>query len=147
MDDKRIEQFFNNYAAQVNAGIDDSPEQDKQAAAAVFADCFIGASPQGVFCEQNGEKLLEHMTTTWEYYRSIGTRGMHLVSVDYRPLDALHGIAEVNWRADYIKKDGSALELEFRVIYLLQELPGSEPKVFAFITGDEQQAYRDHGLI
>jgi len=39
------------------------------------------------------------------------------------------------------------VEIEFDNIYVLRIETGQEPQIFAYITGDEQQVLKDHGLI
>ncbi|MCC7477107.1 nuclear transport factor 2 family protein [bacterium] len=148
MDDRQIEDFFAAYSSRINAALDDPGQLELKASSAAFAACFVAAGPAGVRCGSNNDELRRALPQGIEYYRSIGTRGMHALAVDHRPLDALHSIARVHWRADYVRRsDNVALSIEFEVHYLLQELQKGEPKIFAWISGDEEQAYRDHGLV
>ena len=50
------------------------------------------------------------------------------------------------FRADYRKKDGSQVSIEFDVAYMLQRRVGG-PKIFAFVAGDEMALYREYGLV
>jgi hypothetical protein len=56
-------------------------------------------------------------------------------------------MVKVRWHAEYAKRDssGKPITTDFDVIYFLQVL-NDTPKIFAYITGDEQQAYQDLGI-
>jgi hypothetical protein len=54
------------------------------------------------------------------------------------------GIADLC--AFYDKRDGSEELIELDVIYFFQII-GEKPKIFAYITGDEQGALREKDLI
>lgn len=61
-------------------------------------------------------------------------------------MDELHFMTKVNWSALYRKKDGKEVTIDFSVIYFTQMQDGS-PKIFAYITGDEQKALKEYGLV
>jgi hypothetical protein len=52
----------------------------------------------------------------------------------------------VHWRSFYTKKDGREELIEFDVIYFVQ-MRDEKPKIFAYITGDEQGVLREKGFI
>jgi hypothetical protein len=56
-----------------------------------------------------------------------------------------HGVSCGQWHAFYRRKDGRELTLAFAVAYALQSR-GGELRIFAFVTGDEQGEYAEHGL-
>lgn len=141
-----LNKFFAEYAARVNRALAEPPELNIEETAAAFADCFIEASPNGIVCGQNDEKLRAAIPQGMNFYRSIGTKSMLIVSLEVTPLDNLHSMVKVNWKASYIKKDSSKLQIPFSVIYFLQ-IRNGKPKIFGYITGDERKAYRDSGLI
>ena len=87
-----------------------------------------------------------HILQGLEYYRSIGTKSMKISSMAITSLDEFHVQTRVSWQSDYIKKDGNGERIDFDVIYLLQTI-GEGPKIFAYITGDEQGTLRERGLI
>jgi hypothetical protein len=143
---KKLEEFFAAYAARTNAALADPPKVDVEAAASAFADSFIGASPKGVNCGKNDDELRAVIPKGYEFYRSIGTKRMDIDSLTLTQLDDFHTQAKVHWVAKYQKQDGSKEEIEFDVLYFVQDV-GKGPKIFAYITGDEEQVYKDKGLI
>ena len=62
-------------------------------------------------------------------------------------LDDYHALAHTHWWSSYRRKSGDTVEIEFDNIYVLRLAAGQEPQIFAYITGDEQQVLKDHGLI
>jgi hypothetical protein len=71
---------------------------------------------------------------------------MTLLKVEATPIDAGHDMVRPYFRADYRRKDGETLSIEFDVVYMLQQREGG-PKIFAFVSGDEMGLYRQHGLV
>ena len=140
----QLRAFFDEYEARINKGLAVKPEVDVEGTVNAFTDTFIEASPQGVHCAHSNE-FRANVAKGIALYRSIGTKSMHVKALTITPLDDLHVMAKVDWQAFYVKKDGSNLTLEFPVIYLLQTL-NNTPKIFAYIAGDEQKAYRELGL-
>jgi hypothetical protein len=55
-------------------------------------------------------------------------------------------VAHVAWTATYAGKDQSDVAIDFDVHYFVQQLDG-EPKVFGWVSGDEQALLRKHGII
>lgn len=144
--DTKLTQFFGNYEARTNRALADPPEVDVEATAGAFAECFIEANPNGVVCGKNDEHFRESIPKGLEFYRSIGTKSMKIVSLTPTALDGGHAMAKVHWRAEYEKKEGEERGIDFAVLYLLQ-MVGKEPKIFGYITGDEQKAYEEMGLV
>jgi hypothetical protein len=143
---QKLEEFFAHYAARVNAALAAPPRVDVESAASAFADYFLGANPKGVYCGKNDDEFRAAIPKGYEFYRSIGTKRMEIDSLMLTKLDDFHTQANVHWVAKYEKKDGSKVEIPFDVIYFVQEI-GQGPKIFAYITGEEEQAYRDKGLV
>jgi hypothetical protein len=140
-----LRKFFAEYEARMNKALGEPPEIDVEATAEAFADCFVEASPVGIVCG-NKEQLRPQIPKGYEFYRSIGTTFMKIMGLETTQLDNLHTMAKVHWDSRYVKKDGKKVQIEFDVIYLLQ-LIGDTPKIFAYITGDEQKVLKEHGLI
>jgi hypothetical protein len=140
--EKLIRPFFEAYAARTNAAIADPKRLDGKAMRAAFADYFVGASPKGVAGGKNGLLFRLMLPRGIKYYRKIGTLAMDLKDVRATDLDHHHAMAHVDWNARY--KGGQ--EIAFTNIYLLQVRDGAA-KIFAWITGDEQQALKDAGVI
>jgi hypothetical protein len=143
---QRIEEFFERYEARLSGALAETPEVNVEATAAAFTACFIEANPNGVLCGQNDDMFRAQIPKGFEFYRNIGTQSMKILSLDVTPLDHFHSMAKVHWEARYLKKGGSRDVIDFDVIYFLQTL-GEDPKIFAYITGDEQKILRERGLI
>jgi hypothetical protein len=143
---QELEAFFGEYEARVNSALREPPQINVEATARAFADCFIAADPNGVSCGKNDEQFRTQIPKGLEFYRSIGTKSMQITSLAITALDDYHTMVKVAWEALYKKQDGSEERIDFNVIYLVQTI-GEKPKIFGYITGDEQQLYREKGLI
>ena len=144
--DERLERFFADYAERFNRALAEPPVVDVEGTAAAFAGCFVEASPRGVTCGKNDDTFRATIPQGAEFYRSIGTTSMRITSLEVTPLDGYHTMAKVRWDSRYRKKDGREERIEFDVIYLVQTL-GDTTKISAYITGDEQKALREKGLL
>jgi hypothetical protein len=67
-------------------------------------------------------------------------------NVRLSPMDDHHCVAHVAWTAIYAHKDQHDVAIDFDVHYFVQKLDG-EPKVFGWVSGDEQALLRKHGII
>src|SRR5262245_6783828 len=112
---QRIEEFFARYEARLSGALAQTPEVNVEATASAFTVCFIEANPNGVLCGQNDDQFRAQIPKGFEFYRTIGTKSMKIVSLDITPLDAFHSMAKVHWEARYVKKDGSKDMIDFDV--------------------------------
>jgi len=142
--EKKLEDFFRKYEARFNESLVGTIDIEETVNS--FTDCFIGANPFGVLCGKNDDQFRAVITQGHEFYRSIGTKSMIIDSVKVSSLDEYHSMAKVHWRSFYNKKDGREELIEFDVIYFVQTID-EKPKIFAYITGDEQGILREKGLI
>jgi hypothetical protein len=146
--DKRIQQisdFFGLYGKRFNHAIKgESP--DIEGTARSFASCFIGANPSGVTCGENNADFKTAMSQGYAFYKSIGVTSMDIVSLETTILDGYHEMTKIRWRCSYVKKDNSKGSIAFENFYFTQTIE-NEHKIFAYITGDEQAALKEHGLI
>jgi hypothetical protein len=110
-----------------------------------YAAEFIAASPAGVLTGKNDAQLESVMERGYSYYRSIGTKEMRIRQVEITPIDELHCLTRVDWIATYTRPDRSEVSIPFEVHYLVQVRHGT-PKVFGWITGDEQALLREYGI-
>lgn len=140
-----IERFFEAYAAQFARALADPPEVDAEATAAAFADCFVEAGPRGVVCGRNDGTFRAQIPQGYAFYRGIGIRSMAVATLVPSQLDARHWGVRVGWSAAY-ERDGKAGTVAFEVVYLLQ-MTGAGPKIFAYVTGDEEAELRRLGLL
>ena len=121
-------------------------DMDMDEVAALYASEFIAASPAGVMTGKNDDQLKQVMSEGYARYRAIGTKEMRIRNVRLSSIDGHHCVAHVAWTASYVRKDQSDVAIDFDVHYLVQELDG-EPKVFGWVSGDEQALLRKHGII
>lgn len=142
--EKKLEDFFRKYEARFNESLVGTIDIEETANS--FTDSFIGANPFGVLCGKNDDQFRAVITQMYEFYKSIGTKSMIIDSVKVSSLDEYHSMAKVHWRSFYNKKDGREELIEFDVIYFVQMID-EKPKIFAYITGDEQGILREKGLI
>lgn len=142
--DAAIRTLFDRYErlfAQALAG-----EAEAEALADLYASEMIAASPLGVRAARNDAALAEAMAQGHAHYRAIGTRWMRIRSLHPSPIDDLHAVVRVGWRACYQRPDLPETVIGFDVHYLVQVLAG-QARVFGWISGDEQAVLRQHGVI
>jgi hypothetical protein len=142
-----IRRFFEAYQGRMNAALQKRPAVDVTAAAAAFARYFVGSSPRGVAGARNGWLFRFMIPRGYAHYRRLGTQRMEIRGLSIVPLDDYHALARTHWWSSYRRKSGEPVEIEFDNIYVLRIAPGQEPQIFAYITGDEQQVLKDHGLV
>lgn len=140
-----FKRFFDTYAAAFNRSLGDKVDAD--AIMRSFADCFVSASPSGVTCGENGEKFRKVLEDGYVFYKQVGTERMGVRGLNVAAIDGEHHSVKVAWRAQYKRRDSEHVAIDFDVTYFLPTLPGSEPKIFAFVTGDEMAALKKHGLL
>jgi hypothetical protein len=146
--DNRIEQleiFFNQYAERFNNALNNENPNIYETANA-FADCFIEASPLGVTCGRNDEQFRAVIPQGYAFYKSIGVTSMDIISKETTVLDYIHSMTKVHWKTTFVKQDKSKTSIEFDVIYFTRS-KGDEHKIFTYITGDEQKALKENGLV
>lgn len=114
--------------------------------ASLYASDFIAASPVGVMSGKNDNQLKQVMAQGYAHYRTIGTKEMRIRNVEISPIDEHHCVAHVAWTAIYARQDQADVAIDFDVHYLVQKLDG-EPRIFGWVSGDEQALLRKHGII
>jgi hypothetical protein len=139
-----VRKFFERYESFFNQSLGGDMDMDE--VAALYASEFIAASPAGVMTGKNDDQLKQVMAQGYARYRAIGTKDMRIRNVRLSPIDDHHCVAHVAWTATYVRKDQSDVAIDFDVHYFVQELDG-EPKVFGWVSGDEQALLRKHGII
>jgi hypothetical protein len=123
-----------------------SGELDMDDICSFYAAEFIAVSPAGVIGGKNDDQLKQVMTQGYARYREIGTREMRIRDVNISPLDELHCVAHVAWTAIYARNHQPDVAIDFEVHYLVQQLK-QEPRIFGWVSGDEQELLRKNGVV
>jgi hypothetical protein AXYL_03602 len=144
MTQEALERFFERYERFFMQSL--NGELNGQEMSELYATEFIAASPLGVLTGKNDENFQNALSNGYEQYRKIGTKGMRIRSVRMQPIDEIHCVADVSWTASYEKPDNQQIDIDFDVYYLMQELNGTL-RVFGWISGDEQEALKQYGVI
>lgn len=139
-----VRTFFERYESFFRKSLGGDIDIDE--VAALYASEFIAASPAGVMTGKNDDQLRQVMAQGYAHYRAIGTKDMRIRTIRLSPMDDHHCVAHVAWTATYARKDQPDIALDFEVHYFVQKLDG-EPKVFGWVSGDEQALLRKHGII
>ena len=144
MTPEAVERFFGRYERFFTQSL--AGEVDGGEMAALYAPAFIAASPLGVMAGRNDGTFHRALSDGYAQYRAIGTIGMRVRGVTLSPIDRLHAVAHVDWTATYGKPGQPPVDIDFTVHYLMQEWEG-HPRIFGWISGDEQALLRQHGII
>jgi len=141
---ERVKAFFARYADRFNRCLE-GESVDPKTVADSFASHFVEASPAGVNGRKNGLLFRWMIPRGFAHYKNIGTRSMDISDLALETIDPQHALAKVHWDSRYTKGDGSDERIEFDVTYLLHFEDG-DPKIFAYISGDEERILREHGV-
>jgi hypothetical protein len=141
---QKIENFFKAYEQRFMDGL--KGKVDVNGTIASFAECFMESSPVGVNCGRNDAKFREVIPKGYEFYKSIGTQSIKILSKEITVLDEFHMMCKVHWQSKYLTKDKKEEVIDFDVFYFLRYL-NDELKIFAYITGDEQKVLKERGLV
>ncbi|HEU5291407.1 MAG TPA: hypothetical protein VFU05_12235 [Cyclobacteriaceae bacterium] len=144
MNSTRIDDFFSRYALSMNSALFDA-EVDLQPITDSFSGYVVGANPFGVFGGSNSDAFKNSILEGVKSYKKMGIISMNIQSTEVTMLNEFHAMVKVNWKSFY-EKNGKTGEIPFENIYLIQLL-NNIPRIFAFITGDEQTELRKHNLI
>jgi hypothetical protein len=119
---------------------------DMHEVASLYASDFIAATPAGVMTGKNDARLKQVMAHGYAQYRTIGTKEMRIRNIRVSPIDERHCVAHVAWTATYDRGDRPDVSIDFDVHYFVRTLDG-KPKVFGWVSGDEQALLRKHGIV
>jgi len=139
-----VRAFFDRYERFFNRALAGDIDMDE--IAALYTPAFIAASPAGVMAGENNEKFSQAMAQGYAHYRTIGTKEMRIRNVRISPMGEHHCVAHIAWTATYARKNQPDVAIDFEVHYLVQVLD-RDPKVFGWVTGDEQALLKEHGII
>jgi hypothetical protein len=140
-----VEKFFNRYETRFNEALRGG-EPDIDGTVDSFSSHFIEASPLGVMAGKNDEQFRDAIRQGWASYRQMGILSMEILSKQITILDDYHAMVKIHWNSNFVRKNNTPGEIDFDVFYLVQK-KDDRVQIFAYITGDEQQALKDQGLI
>jgi len=144
--EKKTRTLFEGYSRLSNEALHDPAHADIDALAGAFARHFVGASPAGVMGAAKDESFAATLRRGFEAYRAMGGTRFEIVRLQVETLDDFNAMVRADWEFDYVRpSDGAQGTIAFRNVYFVNAA-GGEPKIFAWITPDEQQAMKDHGL-
>jgi hypothetical protein len=138
-----VRKLFQRYESCFNRAL--GGDIDLNEIAALYASEFIAASPAGVMTGKNDDQLRQRMMQGYARYREMGTKKMRIRNVRLLTMDDYHCVAHVAWTATYVRNDRSEVDIDFDVHYFIQKL-NREPKVFGWVSGDEQALLQQHGI-
>jgi hypothetical protein len=144
MMESAVRKLFERYESFFNQSLGGNMDMDE--VASLYASEFIGAAPAGVMTGKNDDQFKQVIAQGYAHYRAIGTKEMRIRNLRLCPIDEHHCVAHVAWSATYARKDQPDVAIDFDVHYFVQKLDG-EPKVFGWVSGDEQALLREHGII
>lgn len=139
-----VKKLFERYERTFNRALGGNMDMDE--VASLYAIEFIGATPAGVRTGKNDDQFKQVMAQGYAHYQAIGTKEMRIRNVRLSPIDERHCVADVAWTATYARKDQPDVAIDFDVHYFVQKLEG-QPKVFGWVSGDEQALLKKHGII
>jgi hypothetical protein len=138
------EAFFQDYVQAFNRSlVEDVSDSIRASYAEYFVSAGVGEAVQG---GANDEKYADILRKGAEYYWALGLKKMSLLEIEITPIDEGHDMVRPFFRADYVRRDGTPVSIDFDVAYMLQKR-ASGPKIFAFVAGDEMALYRKYGLV
>lgn len=141
--EETIRHFFARYEAIANRVL--TQQMDVGETTFAFASDFIAASPAGVMTGKNDESLKASMDKGYARYRAIGTRELRIRKLAITPIDQLHCLVRVDWRSVFDGRDEPDVIIDFDVHYFVQMRNG-EPKIFGWVSGDEDAVLKEHGI-
>lgn len=142
----KVRALFDAYGKRSDDALQDPPKEDVDGVANAFASYFVESSPRGVVGGANDGGFRAMIPKGFAHYRAVGGKHMTIKGIRVIELDRLHAVADVDWQFDYVNKEGKAGQVTFTNFYFITIADGSA-KVFAYVTPDEDQAMKDHGLV
>ena len=142
----KIRALFDAYGKRANDALQDPPREDVDGLVDSFAPYFVESSPKGVMGGANDEKFRAMIPKGYAHYRAVGGKNMTIKGIKVIELDHCHAVADVDWDFAYTDKSGKSGHVTFTNFYCVTTA-GEKPKIFAYVTPDEDQAMKDHGLL
>lgn len=138
-----VRALFERYERFFNTSIDGRANLDE--VVSVYAAEFIGASPAGVRTGKNDDGFKSALEQGFAHYRAIGTKEMRVENIRLTAIDDGHCLAQVAWTSVYRRNGRLDATIPFDVHYFIQ-MSGGGPKIFGWVTGDEQALLNKHGV-
>ena len=139
----QVKALFERYEQAMKQALAGKPDMEETTD--FYASAFVAASPAGIMAGKNDDALKQVMEQGYAHYRAIGTKEMRIRETRISPIDDHHCVAHVAWTATYARQDKPDVTIDFDVHYLVQQLDGA-PKIFGWISGDEQAVLKQHGI-
>ena len=139
-----VRTLFGRYERCFNQALGGDIDMDE--IASLYASDFIAATPAGVMTGRNDDRLSQVMAEGYARYRAMGTKAMRIRAIRLSRMDDHHCVAHVAWTATYAREGQPDVAIDFDVHYLVQKLDDA-PKVFGWVSGDEQALLKQHGVI
>ncbi len=144
--ESKAQALFQDYSRRSNEALHDPAHADFDALANAFAGHFVGASPAGVMGGAKDGTFPTTLRQGFETYRAMGGTRFEIVHLTVEALDDFNAMVRADWEFDYVRpRDGAKGTIAFRNIYFVN-FAGERPAIFAWITPDEKQAIKEHGL-
>lgn len=141
-----VRALFDAYAKRSDAALQDPPREDVDGVVNSFAPYFVESSPKGVMGGANDDNFRAMIPKGFAHYRAVGGKHMTIKGLNVIPLDHCHAVADVDWDFVYTNKAGESGHMTFTNYYFVTTADGTA-KVFGYVTPDEEQAMKDHGLV
>src|SRR5262245_19593679 len=143
--DAAIRTLFAGYERGFNAALAEPSAANLGRLRRAFAPYVVGSNPLGVRGSKNGLLFRLMLGRGFARYRRIGMRQMRIEALTVTPIDNQHALSRVRWHSEY-ERPGTPVSIDFDVTYLIRS--GKKGlQIFGFVSGDEEKALRDHGLL
>ncbi|KRA55370.1 hypothetical protein [Devosia sp. Root635] len=142
----QVRALFDAYAKRSDDALQNPPKEDIDGVVSAFAPFFVESSPRGVIGGANDDRFRSMIPQGFARYRQVGGKHMTVKGLKVIELDHCHAVADVDWDFAYTNKAGQSGHVTFTNFYFVT-IAGGTPKVFGYVTPDEEQAMKDHGLV
>ena len=142
----KVRALFDAYGKRADAALQDPPRDDVDGLVDSFAPYFVESSPRGVMGGANDDTFRAMIPQGYAHYRAVGGKHMTIKGLKVIELDHCHAVADVDWDFAYTNKAGQSGHVTFTNFYCITVVSG-KARIFAYITPDEEQAMKDHGLV
>lgn len=142
----KVRALFDAYGKRADDALHTPPVEDVDGLVSSFAEFFVESSPKGVAGGANDERFRASIPQGYARYRDVGGKHLTIKGLKVIPLDHCHAVADVDWDFAYTNRAGESGHVTFTNFYFVTTASGS-PKIFAYVTPDEEQAMAEHGLV